>query len=382
MNEKYLQEILIQILYCSLNGISDHHGLRERLTPEVIVPVYKLANKHSLAHFVSRYAFENRIEVAPDIAARFQQADILCVYRHERMKHAYQQICDAFEEAKIDYIPLKGSVLRGYYPEESMRTSCDIDILVREAELERAVSVLEQKQFRRGERFYHDISLYAPNGTHLELHFSILENKDQLDAVLKNAWDHAQSEQGHRYSFREEFFVFHQFAHMAYHFLSGGCGIRSLMDIWVMEHRMDLTYVCAEKLLKKAGIYRFAVEMTKLANQCFSHQDASDPVLPYIWRGGVYGTKKNEVMVQNMQEGSARAYIWKRLLKPYSFMVINYPILKKLPILLPFCWVHRWIKAIIRGKTRKVVSEFAFSHQISEADSREIMEICRRLGFE
>ena len=37
MNEKYLQEILIQILYCSLNGISDHHGLRERLTPEVIV---------------------------------------------------------------------------------------------------------------------------------------------------------------------------------------------------------------------------------------------------------------------------------------------------------------------------------------------------------
>lgn len=382
MNEKELQNILLQILHCTLHGISGQQALKEKLTPETIVAVYRLAGKHSLAHLVSRFAFDNRIETAPETGAKFQQEDILRVYRHERMKYAFGQICDAFEEARIAYIPLKGSVLRAFYPEESMRTSCDIDILVREAELDRAVQALEEKEFRCGEKHYHDISLYSPNGTHLELHFSIQENMDKLDAVLKNAWDYAQQEQGSRYGFQREFFVFHMYAHMAYHFLGGGCGIRSLMDIWIMEHRMDAGYSCAEKLLKKAGIYRFAEQMSIIANQCFTEQDASDPVLTYIWRGGVYGSQKNRISVQKKQLGSARAYIWKRILLPYSSMTISYPILKKIPVLLPFCWVHRWIKAIFWGKTGKFAAELACTGRVSDDDVKEVTEICMRLGLE
>lgn len=227
MEEKDLQDILLDILRCSLKGEDNVAQLNEVLTPDVILSVYKLANKHSLAHLVSRYVFEHQIPVPPELARRFQQADVRCVLNHEKMKLAYRQICDAFEGARIDYIPLKGSVLREHYPDESMRTSCDIDILVREEEFNRAVAVLEQKQFQVGERNFHDVSLFAPNGTHLELHFSICEKMDRLDAVLKNAWNYAALEQGSRYAFLDAFFLFHQFSHMTYHFQSGGCGIRS-----------------------------------------------------------------------------------------------------------------------------------------------------------
>lgn len=382
MNEKYLQDTLTEILYGVVNGVPARAELRKGLTPDVIAAVYQLAGRHSLAHLVSRYVFENRIEVTPEVGAKFQQADILRVYRHERMKYAFRQICEAFEEAQIAHIPLKGSVLRAFYPEESMRTSCDIDVLVREAELERAVGVLEQKGFRCGERHYHDISLYAPNGTHLELHFSIRENMDRLDAVLKDAWEYAQAEQGSRYGFRKDFFVFHMYAHMAYHFLSGGCGIRSLLDIWIMEHRMDAAYPCAEKLLKKAGIYRFAVEMSRIANRFFTQHDSSDPVMAYIWRGGVYGSRKNRISVQKKQLGSSRAYIWKRLLLPYRAMTIRYPVLKRAPVLLPFCWVHRWVRAILRGKAGDFASELACTGRVSDEDVQEVTEICMRLGLE
>ena len=381
MDEKDLQNILLDILRCSLKGERIVPELNEKLTPDVILSVYKLAHKHFLAHLVSRYVFAHQLPVPPELARKFQQADIRCVLNHEKMKLAYRQICDAFEEARIDYIPLKGSVLRGYYPDDSMRTSCDIDILVREEELDRAVTVLEQKQFKGGERIFHDVSLFAPNGTHLELHFSICEKMDRLDAVLKNAWNHAVLEQGSRYAFQDAFFLFHQFSHMAYHFQSGGCGIRSLMDIWVMEHHMKLSYSCAEKLLKKAGIHQFAAEMTKLANRCFSERNVSDPVLDYIWRGGVYGIKQNEVMVKKMQSGGLLGYLKKRILKPYSSMIIIYPVLAKFPLILPVCWVHRWIKAIILGKTRNVISEFAFSHQMSDAEAQQIAAILHRLGL-
>ncbi|MBO4954226.1 MAG: nucleotidyltransferase family protein, partial [Clostridia bacterium] len=36
----------------------------------------------------------------------------------------------------IDFMPLKGAVIRQYYPEPWMRTSCDIDIHVKKDRLE------------------------------------------------------------------------------------------------------------------------------------------------------------------------------------------------------------------------------------------------------
>ena len=380
MNEK-IQDILMEVLSCCINGGPGSGSLKKTLSPDTVKTVYQLAKKHSLAHFVSDYVFRSGIELPPEDALKLQQADILRVYKHERMKFALTQIYQALDEARIAYIPLKGSILRAFYPVESMRTSCDIDVLVHEADLDRAVECLERSGFRRGERHFHDISLFSPNGTHLELHFSILENMEQLDAVLKDAWRYAVPEEGSRYGFREEFFVFHMYAHMAYHFMHGGCGVRSLLDIWVMEHRMGAAYSCAEKLLKDAGIWRFAVEMSKVANRCFTDHDASDPVMAYIWRGGVYGTRKNMLTVQKKQEGSVQGYLWKRILPSFRFMMVGYPILKKYPFLLPLCWVHRWFRAAFGGRNTRYITEAAAAFRISRDEVDEITEICIRLGL-
>jgi len=381
MNEKMIRDILMELLCRAVNGQPGDPALNEKLTPEVIGPVYRLARKHSLAHLVSGYVFANGFSVEPEEAARFQQADILRVYKHEQMKYAFAEICAAFDEAQIAYIPLKGAVLRGYYPEESMRTSCDIDVLVHEEELERAAACLTDRGYRRGERHYHDISLFSPNGTHLELHFSVQENMEQLDCVLREVWDYAVAGPGSRYDLREDFFVFYIYAHAAYHFLDGGCGIRTLADIWVMERRMGAGYGCAEKLLKRAGLYRFASEISKVANQCFTRHDATDPVMDYIWRGGVYGNRKNRISVQTRQPGSSRAYLLRRLVPPYRSMVIGYPVLRRVPILLPLCWVHRWFRAAFGRRSARLRTELGCVNDITPQEQREAREICLRLGL-
>jgi hypothetical protein len=381
MDQKETRDILMEILCHTVNLTSGDASFHDRLTNEAVTEVYKLARKHSLAQLVSRYVFLNELPLEPSLKVAMQKASIKTAYKHERMKYALSEICNTFDEEGIAYIPLKGSVLRSYYPEEDMRTSCDIDVLIHEEDLERAVRLLEAKDYQGGERRYHDISLHSSNGTHLELHFNILENMDNLDAVLKDAWKHAKPVGGSRYAFSEEFFVFHMYAHMAYHFFSGGCGIRSLMDIWIMEHKMGVDFKCAEKLLKKAGIDIFAKEMSSIANRCFSDFDASDIVLSYIWRGGVYGNKRNHIAVQKKMEGSTSSYILKRIFLPYRGMVVTYPILKKLSILLLFCWIHRGVKAIINGKSANMATEIACVNQISKDELAELTEIFMRLGF-
>lgn len=384
MDEKEVQHILIEILYAAVNEVENNESIKEKITPDMLLAVYRLAKRHDLAHVVSNFVYRNKIEIDQEFQARLQREEFMSVYRNEQMKYSFGEICSVFDEVGVVYIPLKGSVIRPYYPYESMRTSCDIDILIHEEDLEVAISSLESKGYSCGDRNYHDVSLYASNKIHLELHFNIQENRDNLDAVLKDAWEYAVPTNSSQYAFSNEFFAFHIFAHMAYHFLSGGCGIRSLLDIWVMEHKMGISYSCAKALLEKAGIYQFAAEMSKLAEVCFTQNDRdsfSDSVLKYIFQGGVYGSTENHIAVDRSKTGNSAGYAVKRLFLPYKSMVTAFPCLKKAPYLLPFYWVVRWVKALFGGKSKRIVSEMTYVNNMSNERIKEVTEIRSRLGL-
>lgn len=64
------------------------------------------------------------------------------MYRYKTINCELEQIGKTLEKANIPFILLKGSVIRKYYPESWMRTSCDIDILVNELDLNSAIRLL------------------------------------------------------------------------------------------------------------------------------------------------------------------------------------------------------------------------------------------------
>ena len=80
--------------------------------------------------------------VESELLTKFNKEALVAIYRSEQIKYAYTQICEILEAAKIPYIPLKGALLRAYYPEDYMRTSCDIDILIQKQNLKPAVEKL------------------------------------------------------------------------------------------------------------------------------------------------------------------------------------------------------------------------------------------------
>ncbi len=384
MEDKTEQNVLLEVLYCVLNETQADEALKQKLSPQTLSSVCRLAHKHDLAHLLAPFIHKNNIVVNAEQKAKLQQLEFLSVYRCEQMKYTLREICAIFEDAQIVYIPLKGSVIRPFYPQESMRTSCDIDVLIHKSDLESAVEALKAKGYRLQSQNYHDVSMFSPNNVHLELHFNIQENMDALDVVLKDAWEYTTVTEKYRYDFSTPFFVFHMYAHMAYHFLTGGCGIRSLMDIWVMEHKMGATYTCAAGLLKKAGIYKFAVQMSSIANRCFTENNPnafSDLVLKYIFSGGVYGSAENNVAVYKSKKNSSLSYVFERLFMPYRDMTIIYPILKKSPWLLPACWVARWVKTLLGGNTKRFTDEVARANNVSAQKIEEIREIRSKLGL-
>lgn len=376
--------LLMRIIGSMLWGATDNANLVENLTRDAIIPVSNLAKKHDLAHIVARFISQNGIDVDPTLNDKLQREDYLAAYRNRQMGHTYGEICSAFDEAGIDYLPLKGSVIRPFYPYESMRTSCDIDILVKEGDVDAAVACLVARGYTAGERNYHDVSVYSPSKIHLELHFSILENIDSLDSVLADVWKYAKVGAGHRYELSPEFLYYHFTAHMAYHFLAGGCGIKSLMDLWILEHKMGLKVENAKELLEKGGIYKFALQMQEIANKCFAGEgldEFSEKIFGYICGGGVYGNAENKIAVHRRENKGTLSYIIYRLFPPYRVIVHSYPVLKKAPILLPFCWVARWIKALFKGKASTLASQVSVSAGLADEKIKEVGDICTRLGL-
>ena len=142
----------------------------------VVMPdIYKLAKHHDVAHIVAYAVKKLGIKCDEETAKKLDKQYLISIYRYQHQRYDLSVILNAFEAGKIMHIPLKGSVLRSFYPQEWMRTGCDIDILVKEDDLDVAKDTLVNIGYKAGFKMTHDISLESPGGTHVELHFDLIE---------------------------------------------------------------------------------------------------------------------------------------------------------------------------------------------------------------
>ena len=137
---------------------------------ELISAVMQMAKKQDLLHVIASALLRSEIfeseaaradEKVRAMKSACERAQMMGIYRHTTLMHAQGEILRIFSEEKIPHVPLKGAVMREYYPEPWHRSSCDIDILVHEEDLDRACSALADRAGYRveGEKRFHDVHL-------------------------------------------------------------------------------------------------------------------------------------------------------------------------------------------------------------------------------
>lgn len=355
-----VRDLLLALLRCAIKGEAlDIGALRESLSRENVATLFKVAKKHDVAHLVC-YALEKcEIDLDGEVGALFKKEKEQAVLRYEMIQADINDICSCFDSEGIAYVPLKGAVIRSYYPQPWMRTSCDIDILVSETALDWAVKTLTEKFGYRveGKKNYHDISLYSPFGMHLELHHNIKENEPKYDKLLTRVWEFVYDDYGAKHIQENEFLMFHLTAHMAYHFVGGGCGLRSVLDLWLLNKALDLNKEKLNKFLCECGLATFYEQIISLGRYWFENESEAEDTIKqleiYILLGGAYGTQKQGAVSRQVKKGGKFKYIISRVFMPYESLSVLYPIIKKHKILTPFCQIARWFSAITKGKRIK-----------------------------
>lgn len=376
------EQILLKIIKESVNPSEDNSIANYILDDQTQKGLYILSKKHDLSHLVWNIVKNKKIILNKKIEGKFLEENILSISRYERINYDGNLICKLFEEENIPYIPLKGMVIRKYYPEKWMRTSCDIDILVREEDVDKAIKTLEQNDFKVNKRTYHDVSITSSAGVHLELHFSIKENIECIDSLLEKVWEYSKHEDGKcLHVLSDEFLMFHIVAHTMYHFVGGGCGIRALLDVFLLQKHLKIDENKLNTMLESCGIIKFYNELLTLANVWFGDAE-NTPITSlmseYILSGGVYGDYKNKFAVQKATK-TKNNYIRSRIFLSRELLESKYPTLKKHKWLLPFYQMRRWMNAVFSGKVKKVGKELGEYDSVTNENKEKVQQMLNEL---
>lgn len=370
-------EFLIYLMACSLQGTKPEEALLANIDMEALL---RLAKAHSVSAMVcvaleQTDAFQHAAETT---RLKWMDAKNKAVRKNMLLDAERHQLEKEFAEHGIWYMPLKGSILKDWYPKFGMREMADNDILF-DASKRKEVKAIFQgrgytvKGYNKGN---HD-EYEKPPIYNFEMHVSLFPGTyKKLTEQYENVKEHLLPVDGTAYQFAftpEDFYVF-VLAHAHKHYSYSGTGIRTLADIYIMNQKlggtMNWEYVDSE--LRGLGIFSYERESRELAQKLFgiaelptkaNLSEAEQQMLAYYLGASTYGTIENRTLnqMQKLQpDGGAitahtkRKYLLSRIFPGREWCKACAPTVYKYPVLLPFFWVWR---LAVKGVKRRDIAK-------------------------
>ena len=376
-------DVLFALVRAGITGEPVSTEVQEACTEEMLVKVYTEAKRHGLVQIVGQTVSTMSLPEWEVIKA-FRACVMHAVYKSNQMEYEYTRMCRVLEGNKIPYIPLKGAVMRPYYPQPWMRTSSDIDILVKPAELEKAAGLLqEQLKYEFHDKGTHDITLICPNKVVLELHYRTTEYWGKAENVLLGLWDDAVPVEPGKYQHKMsgEMFYFYHFAHMAKHAAIGGSFVRSFVDLWFMEKYIPCDKTKLKKLLVEGGWWKYYQAADKLYRAWLYGETKSlhtQAFEAFVLEGC---SQRVKVLLGQQKQGGRFRYILQRIFLPYESLKTMFPVLEKAKWLIPVCQVLRWFKLLFFGGVKRSLSELRTNATVSQESQNEMIQLMDYLGI-
>lgn len=330
--------------------------------------VLELAKKHQVYNII--YPI---ISDANDIAQTDKDAwrnyNLSEITRMIAINNERSRIFEQLKADKIKFMPLKGLIIKAYYPKESMRQMSDNDILFDASKRDDVAKIMKNRGYKTiatGENS--DDYFKAPYCT-FEFHRNLFFEESEFCPKFDNLWERAVKDDGNEYLYHmgiDDVYIY-SVCHMYKHFSTAGCGVRFLADNYLFlkkeKDKLDWDYINTS--LEQFGILEFEQKSRKLAFDIFEEKELDEDELTLLetyMNHGIYGdgAVKLTRQIKNLAENDniknvKKKYLRSRLFPSRKKMVADYRILEKRPYLLPALYIYRLIKGLFNF--RKTVDE-------------------------
>lgn len=286
---------------------------------------------------------------------RWRNARVDSIRRTILFDKEREQILKMFEKNQIWYCPLKGIILKDFYPEYGLREMADNDILFDEKKASQVKDIMTARGYKTNDygKANHDAYRKKPI-YNFEMHRSLFSESfsETLTDYYKNIKKKLKKDNDGEYAYRfsDEDFYIYLIAHMHKHISSAGSGLRSLIDIYLYTNQkkeMDRGYIESE--LRSVDLYEEERIFISLAKKLFSNNGIKEELnekekdlLEYFIDSGVYGRYDNFVAhdLERYKEKGKNyrlKYIFRRI----------YPDEQKLKEWYPFFYRHAWARPFL-----------------------------------
>ena len=357
-------EAVIYLASCAVNGTKPE---ADKIAEMDFEKIFSLASYHVMSAVVAM-ALES-VRVKND---HVKNAISFSVRKNTYFDTANNSVLKSLEEAGIWYMPLKGAVLKNYYPRFGMREMSDHDILIDATRAEDVRKVMEDlcfttKYFGTGN---HDVYYKEPL-CNFEMHRGLFgsSHDEKFYEYYSGVKDRLIKDDGNNYGYHfspEDFYVY-MTVHEYKHYSAGGTGLRSILDIYVFLKKfgenLDFDYITRE--VEKLEISDFEEKNRLLALNLFGSHELTDEnreMLEYIIYSGAYGNLENSVRNRLKKYGRGTLgkikYLTAKIFPEREGIKTTYPFMSKYKALYPILVIYRLMKALLT-KRREILRELS-----------------------
>ncbi len=348
---------LCYLLSCAVNqAVPD----ADRASAMDLGLIYREAAKHLVGSAVA--AALKSAGIASDSFTKYETRALrkAVIFDAER-----KEVLDLFEQNGIWYMPLKGVILKDYYPKFGMREMADNDIFVDPKRLDDVEKIMLSRGFREEHGGIVHTAYFKDPVLNFEIHQRLF--LPDTDNVMYNYFADIEdrmikAESGnYAYKLRDEDFYIYIICHEYKHYEGGGTGIRSLLDtyVYLKAKEKDLDWVYISKELEKIRMLGFEESNRSLSKHLFGGEDLTESdieMFEYIISSGAYGTLENRVKNSIAKEGGGFAaklkYVYHRLVIPMISVKNSFPFFYQHKALLPLLPFYRIYKGYTLRKSR------------------------------
>ena len=367
-------EILIYLMTCSLQNIKPEEPPLAHADLEALL---RLARAHSVSAMVCMALEQTDVFRCAEESIRLKWLDVKnkAVRKNMLLDAERARLEKEFAQRGIWCMPLKGSILKDWYPKFGMREMADNDILFDATKRQQVRDIFVNRGYsiESYNKSNHD-AYEKPPIYNFEMHVALFyEDYSTLQKKYENVVDRLVQDEKipFRYHFTPEDFYVFVVAHAYKHYSHGGTGIRTLADFHVMNRKLGKTldWEYVESELKGLGILDYERDSRKLSQKLFGDTktvlrsdltEEENQMLAYYLGATTYGNLFNQIL-HKMQEfqpdgepltaKTKGKYLASRMFPNMEWCKRHAPVVYKFPVLLPFFWVWRLIyKGITKRK--------------------------------
>ena len=171
-------ELLIYLISCALRATEVKAEFLDGID---LAGLFVLARKHSVAAMVCMVLERTNafMQAEPAVKKQWLDAKNKAIRKNMLLNTDRQILMDEMENAGIRHMPLKGSILKDWYPQFGMREMSDVDIFFDESKREQVKDIFLRHDYSVQEYLEsnHDV-YFKPPIYNFEMHTALFRDND------------------------------------------------------------------------------------------------------------------------------------------------------------------------------------------------------------